>query len=180
MSATDPKGTFDFGCQIRSIMYLFRLLNVLLPLFLGGLALADMAAKDYVEVPWRATSYSAVLPAPFQSVTVSLNGEKGAPQDLEIEVNGQSITIDQGWLKDLAQMRIDSISYADPTKTESKTVEYFEVLVVFGESYKVGFEPCDDPKNYGWEKDIALFRIDKTLTASKKIISFRTLDQCGG
>ncbi len=159
-------------------MYPLRLLNVLLPLLFAGSVLADVASKDYVEVPWQATSYTAVLPAPFKSVTVNLNGESGASQELAIEVNGQSVTIDRALLVDLERMRVESLSYSDPTVTASKTVEYFEVFIIFGESYKVGFEPCDDPRNFGWEEDIAVFRIDKTLTASMRITSFRTLDQC--
>lgn len=160
------------------MMYPSRLLNASLSLLLAGSVLADVASKDYVEVPWQATSFAAALPAPFKSVTVNLNEKSGSPPELAIKVNGQSVTIDQALLVDFDRMRVDSLSYSDPTMTASKTVEYFEVFIIFGEPYKVGFEPCDDQRNFGWEEDIAVFRVDKTLTASMKVTSFRTLDQC--
>ena len=159
-------------------MYSVRLLIVSLPLLLASTAMTDVASKDYIEVPWQATSHTAALPAPFNSVTVNLHEESASSQELAIEVNGQSVTIDQAQLVDFKPMRVESLSYSDPATTASKTVEYFEVFIVFGKPYKVGFEPCDDLQNFGWEEDVAVFRIDKTLTASMRITSFRSLDQC--
>ena len=140
--------------------------------------MANVAGKDYVEVPWQATSFTAALPAPFNLVAVRLIGESGSSQELAIEVNGESVAIDPALLAGLEQMRVESLSYSDPDMTPSKSIEYFEVLVIFGESYRVRFEPCDDPRNFGWEEDIAIFRVDKTLTVSMSVTSFRSLDEC--
>ena len=159
-------------------MYRSQLLVASALLAFAGPNLATVAGKDYVEVPWQTTSFTAILPAPFHSVSVTLLGEVDTPQKLEIEVNGESIAIDDELLAGLSAMKVESITYSDPTMTGSGSVEYFELFVPFGESYRVRSEPCDDPLNFTWEEDVAVFRVDKALTISMQVTSFRFLDQC--
>ena len=147
-------------------------------LTLAGANLATSPGKDWVDVPWQTTSYKAILPAPFHSVSVTLISEDGAAQVMSVEVNGKILKLDE-FLSDLSAVEIESLTYSRPTMTKSGSIEYFEVLAIFGEAYRVRFKPCDDIRNFNWEKDIAVFRVDTNLIVTRRVMSFRSEDQCG-
>ena len=125
------------------------------------------------------TSFAAKLPAPFHSVSVVLQSDDGAPQKIAIEVNGKSLKIDEELLKGHSIMKVESILHPNPGSTDSGSVEYFEVLITFGESYKVGKKPCDELRDFTWETDMVVFRVDRALTVSRKMWPARILDRCG-
>lgn len=129
-------------------------------------------------VSWQTISFSTELPAPFNSVTVTLQSDDDATEEIAIEVNGKSLKIDEELLIGLSKMRDAEIAHSDPTSDESGSVDYFDVVIPYGERYWVRYRPCDDDRNDELDYDIVLFRVDRSLTVTREISLARTMDQC--
>lgn len=141
-------------------------------------AIASVSAPPTISVAWSGTTHEAVLPQPFGKIQIHLSTEADLPASLTITVDGQAVSVAQPLIGDLANPEIRSISYSDPMQTESRAVEYFEVLIVFGDEYKVRNEPCDDPNNFTWERDLAAIKVNWNLDVSRELLSFRQMDKC--
>jgi hypothetical protein len=154
-------------------------LALLCSLAIGHSALATVGAPPTIEAGWRETIRAVVLPEPFGLVSVDLKTEPDTSPRILVLVNDESIRLSIDDLETLGGIELESISYSDPSRTSSGKVEYMELLVLFGESYKVRNTPCENEHNFTWERDIVKYRIDGSLKVSREIISFRELDKCG-
>ena len=160
-------------------MIWLRFLSALAFLTIGIQAFATSNIPPEVSSPWQTTSFVAKLPPPFHSITVVLQSDDGVPQRIAIKVNGKSLKIDEELLEGLSDMRVDSIVHTDPDSIDSGLLEFFEILVLFGEFHKVGKKPCDELRDYTHEQDFVVFRVDSALTVSRKIWPAQILDRCG-
>ena len=114
-----------------------RFLAALAFLTIGTPAFATSDIPSEVSPPWQTTSFVAKLPPPFHSVTVVLQSDDGAPQKIAIAVNGKSLTVDEELLKRLSDMKVETIVHINPDLIDSGLLEFFDILVSFGEFHKV-------------------------------------------
>ncbi len=156
-----------------------RILAAMLFLTIGIPAFATINEAPAIVVPWQTASFAAKLPPPFHLVSVVLQSNASAPQNIAIEVNGKSLKIDEELLRGLSTMKVDSIAYSNPNLTDSGSIEYFDVLIYFGDNYKVRTKPCDEVRDFTWEQDIVVFHVDRALTVSREVVPARLLDTCG-
>lgn len=160
-------------------MRLAHLFTVSLLLGFSFSACAEIAAPPTIGVSWNRTAHSTTLPEPFGEIGVLLTNESGMNPKLFVLIRRESLRLLLSDFVDLGKITIESVSYSDPSNTPTGEVEYFEVIASFGDSYKVHNKPCDDKSDFTWERDLAIFRIDREYQISRRTFSFRQMDECG-